>query len=319
MNKEVRKKLTANFPKEVVRPAPKGKFGKYVPHHLYTQRLVDVIPGGYDFSYDVIRDKDNAIVGARCILYLKEDNQTIIEVGDVDVHQIARNITESEILKLAVSDGIKRCCMRIGLGLELWTGETTEEEHYTEVSSTPVKKLQVAQKTGTSPSDDADDLQNIILDLCNKDKTLANKVWKFALNSMQIKKGVPEKIKDYDEDHEKQFVEIAAQFLKKNKEEFAKREGEPEYMNVVRENFDDVEIKEDEVGERPPSGPWEQDPPSEAQLKPFNEAMKRTADIDVDLYEKAKKALNDGTITKGNIYDWINREDSPWVLQDGSK
>ena len=63
MNKEVRKKLTANFPKEVVRPAPKGKFGKYVPHHLYTQRLVDVIPGGYDFSYDVIRDKDNAIVG----------------------------------------------------------------------------------------------------------------------------------------------------------------------------------------------------------------------------------------------------------------
>ena len=319
MNKEVRKKLTANFPKEVVRPAPKGKFGKYVPHHLYTQRLVDVIPGGYDFSYDVIRDKDNAIVGARCILYLKEDNQTIIEVGDVDVHQIARNITESEILKLAVSDGIKRCCMRIGLGLELWTGETTEEEHYTEVSSTPVKKLQVAQKTGTSPSDDADDLQNIILDLCNKDKTLANKVWKFALNSMQIKKGVPEKIKDYDEDHEKQFVEIAAQFLKKNKEEFAKREGEPEYMNVVRENFDDVEIKEDEVGERPPSGPWEQDPPSEEQLKPFNEAMKRTADIDVDLYEKAKKALNDGTINKGNIFDWINREDSPWILKDGSK
>ena len=155
--------------------------------------------------------------------------------------------------------------------------------------------------------------------MCNKDKTLANKVWKFALNSMQIKKGVPEKIKDYDEDHEKQFVEIAAQFLKKNKEEFAKREGEPEYMNVVRENFDDVEIKEDEVGERPPSGPWEQDPPSEAQLKPFNEAMKRTADIDVDLYEKAKKALNDGTINKGNIFDWINREDSPWVLQDGSK
>ena len=162
-------------------------------------------------------------------------------------------------------------------------------------------------------------MQNIILDLCNKDKTLANKVWKFALNSMQIKKGVPDKVKDYDEDHKKQFIEIASQFLKKNQEEFAKREGEPGYMDVVRENLDDVEIKEDEVGERPPSGAWEQDPPSEAQLKPFNEAMKRTADIDIDLYEKAKKALNDGTINKGNIFEWINREDSPWILKDGSK
>ncbi len=318
MNKEVRKKLTANFPKEVVRPAPKGKFGKYVPHHLYTQRLVDVIPGGYDFSYDIIRDKDNSIVGARCTLYFKDADQTIVEVGDVDVHQIARNITESEILKLAVSDGIKRCCMRIGLGLELWTGDITEEEHYSEGSSTPVKKLQ-DPKTGTSPSNDDNDLQNIILDLCNKDKTLANKVWKFALNSMQIKKGVPDKVKDYDEDHKKQFIEIASQFLKKNQEEFAKREGEPEYMDVVRENLDDVEIKEEQVGERPPSGAWEQDPPTEAQLEPFNQVLKRAADNDIELYEKAKKALNDGTITKGNIYDWINREDSPWVLQDGSK
>ena len=130
MNKETIKKLTKNFPKDVVKQAPKGKFGSYVPHHLYTQRLVDVVGGQYNFFIkEVIRDKDNAVVGAICRLEI-EGLGVVEEVGDVDTHAISRNITESEVLKLAVSDGIKRCCMRFGIGLELWTGGVTEEEHY---------------------------------------------------------------------------------------------------------------------------------------------------------------------------------------------
>ena len=130
MNKETIKKLTKNFPKDVVRQAPKGKFGSYVPHHLYTQRLVDVVGGQYNFLIkEIIRDKDNAVVGAICRLEI-EGLGVVEEVGDVDTHAISRNITESEVLKLAVSDGIKRCCMRFGIGLELWTGGVTEEEHY---------------------------------------------------------------------------------------------------------------------------------------------------------------------------------------------
>lgn len=130
MNKETIKKLTKNFPKDVVKQAPKGKFGSYVPHHLYTQRLVDVVGGQYNFFIkEVIRDKDNAVVGAICRLEI-EGLGVVEEIGDVDTHAISRNITESEVLKLAVSDGIKRCCMRFGIGLELWTGGVTEEEHY---------------------------------------------------------------------------------------------------------------------------------------------------------------------------------------------
>ena len=130
MNKETIKKLTKNFPKDVVKQAPKGKFGSYVPHHIYTQRLVDVVGGQYNFLIkEVIRDKDNAVVGAVCRLEI-EGLGVVEEVGDVDTHAISRNITESEVLKLAVSDGIKRCCMRFGIGLELWTGGVTEEEHY---------------------------------------------------------------------------------------------------------------------------------------------------------------------------------------------
>ena len=141
MDKETQKKLTKDFPKSVVKSAPAGKFGDYVPHHIYTQRLVDVIGGGYDFTFEETRDKTGAIIGAKCRLYIKSTDQTIEEVGDVDMNAVKRNITESEILKLAVSDGIKRCCMRLGIGLELWTGGVTEEEHY--AAQQPI------QKTGT--------------------------------------------------------------------------------------------------------------------------------------------------------------------------
>ena len=102
MDKETYKKLTKDFPKSVVKKAPQGKFGDYVPHHIYTQRLVDVIGGGYDFTFEETRDKDGAIIGAKCRLYIKSSDQTIEEVGDVDMNAVKRNITESEILKLAV-------------------------------------------------------------------------------------------------------------------------------------------------------------------------------------------------------------------------
>lgn len=157
MNKETIKKLTKDFPKDVVKQAPKGKFGSYVPHHLYTQRLVDVVGGQYNFFIkEVIRDKDNAVVGAICRLEI-EGLGVVEEIGDVDTHAISRNITESEVLKLAVSDGIKRCCMRFGIGLELWTGGVTEEEHYAGTGMMTTES-NVAKTTAESSKKFAEDI-----------------------------------------------------------------------------------------------------------------------------------------------------------------
>jgi len=151
MNKETQKKLIKDFPKNVINKAPQGKFGDYISHGIITKRLVDVAPD-YNFTYEVLRDKDNDIVGAKCRLEIpglgiKED------VGDVDVHAIKRNLTESELLKLAVSDGIKRCAMRFGLGLDqLWNGGVTEEEHYSvaqPIQKTGRVKDQVIEKEDT--------------------------------------------------------------------------------------------------------------------------------------------------------------------------
>ena len=157
MNKETIKKLTKNFPKDVVKQAPKGKFGSYVPHHLYTQRLVDVVGGQYNFFIkEVIRNKDNAVVGAICRLEI-EGLGVVEEIGDVDTHAISRNITESEVLKLAVSDGIKRCCMRFGIGLHLWVGESTEEEHYAGTGMMTTES-NVAKTTAESSKKFAEDI-----------------------------------------------------------------------------------------------------------------------------------------------------------------
>ncbi len=169
MDKETHKKLTANFPKSVVKKAPQGKYGDYVPHHIYTKRLVDVVGGKYNFTYDIIRDKDNAVVGAKCTLQI-DDLGTVQEVGDVDRHALGRNLTESEILKLAVSDGIKRCCMRFGIGLELWTGGVTEEEHYAGANSTQLidssggKVTDLGSITYTPPKEKVADNLNVFIE-----------------------------------------------------------------------------------------------------------------------------------------------------------
>ena len=159
MDKEKHKKLIKDFPKSVVKKAPQGKFGDYVPHHIYTQRLVDVVPGEYNFMFTEIRDKDNSIVGAKCTLQI-DGLGMVEEVGDVDTNALKRNITESEVLKLAVSDGIKRCCMRFGIGLELWTGGTTEEEHYANDTTEKKQAPRVVKPVSAPVRTDADKSQD---------------------------------------------------------------------------------------------------------------------------------------------------------------
>ena len=212
MDKETQKKLTKDFPKSVVKSAPAGKFGDYVPHHIYTQRLVDVIGGGYDFTFEETRDKTGAIIGAKCRLYIKSSDQTIEEVGDVDMNAVKRNITESEILKLAVSDGIKRCCMRLGIGLELWTGGVTEEEHYSApqpIQKTGTVKDQVIEKEDELAKAKQDFAKDVSADPTNKqelakfmdatikDKAKRDKLKKKVYDDV-VAKGFPKEINDWD-------------------------------------------------------------------------------------------------------------------------
>ena len=316
MNKETQKKLIKDFPKSVVKPAPKGKFGDYVPHHIYTQRLVDVIPGGYDFTFTEIRDKDNAIVGAKCKLFIKETDQTIEEVGDVTKYQLESN-TESEVLKLAVSDGIKRCCMRIGMGLELWTGGATEEEHYSEAK--PQQTVQVEKKKVVKPTKEEQEKMNEVvndmvpdddmkarlqqaLEFHEKDEKTRKRIKQLAWNDFVEKDVGPSDLTLWTNDHFDAFLDIFVAYQSDSKSE----------TDIVKDVFGDVEDK------TIPGGAWEGEPPTDKQLKTFNEKVaKATDDGQTELVKKAKDFLNSGKATKKNIFDWIDT-DGDWSLKEPS-
>ena len=44
--------LSRQFPDEWIKPAPKGKFGNYIPHSVITQRLLEVCG---PFNWEVVQ------------------------------------------------------------------------------------------------------------------------------------------------------------------------------------------------------------------------------------------------------------------------
>lgn len=117
----------------------------YVAHHAVTQRLLCVV-GPFDFELVEILRGDiparapnergksdraragtpalhNVVVGGVWRLSCQVDGRrvSVEEIGDVgDVHNWPH---DGARLKDAASDALKRCAMRLGLGLHLWSGD----------------------------------------------------------------------------------------------------------------------------------------------------------------------------------------------------
>lgn len=137
---------------KLAQPFPDGfvesKDGKsYVAHHIINQRLLSVV-GPFDFELvEVIRGDvaavapdpqgrsrraragtpalHNVVVGGVWRLSCEVDGRRarVEEIGDVgDVHNWDH---DGARLKDAASDALKRCAMRLGLGLHLWA-----QDHY---------------------------------------------------------------------------------------------------------------------------------------------------------------------------------------------
>ena len=313
MDKETHKKLIKDFPSSVVKPAPKGKFGDYVPHHIYTQRLVDVIPGKYNFSYEIVRGKDNTIVGAKCRLEI-EKLGVVEEVGDVDMNAFKRNITESEILKLAVSDGIKRCCMRFGIGLELWTGDTTEEEHYAS-STVEEPKKKVTQETGTSPSKPRiteNSLKDMVFVSCKEDKEFAKRCYNDCFNRTIIKVN-KQSLEQWDDDDIGTFLDLVDEYITKHGDTFEERQNNEPIVNKIIENLDEVQdISKKEKDVDFTNDDWkkgrEEEPMTDAQQGFLEGLIKQAIDKGLDeLASEAKQYLNSGNTSKVTCSDWINK------------
>jgi hypothetical protein len=124
-----RKQLTAlakPLPKAYIgkKPGPGGRQLDIVEHYVSTQMLL-LYTGPY--SFEIVREiYDGEIVSgclARLTVTIDGKEVTIEEYGGLDrPQQIASN---GERGKHAASDALKRCAMRLGLGLHMWA-----QNHY---------------------------------------------------------------------------------------------------------------------------------------------------------------------------------------------
>ena len=137
-------KLAEPFPRSLIKQAPKGKYGEYVKHSAVTERLLSIVGA---FSYEIVQvihgpappvigkstktmtytkenprwpARDHAVVGciAKLTVWVDGREVSVEEAGDVDDPAMEN---DGRNLKDASSDAIKRCCMRLGLGLHLWS------------------------------------------------------------------------------------------------------------------------------------------------------------------------------------------------------
>ena len=128
---------------------------------------------------------------------------------------------------------------------------------------------------------------------------------------MAVKQGMPKVMADYSDDNQKTFIDVASKYIDKQKKTFEERQGNSDVVNDIIETFNgDVEQKP--IMKNPG------DAPTEKQMEKFNQAVSKSTDAgDIELVNKAKKALADGQLTKGNVFDWID-SDGDWSLKDGS-
>ena len=140
------KKLLSPFPKKLVRKAPTGKFGDYVPHAHYVERLRD---SEVEYSWYVepiygMHNGEKRIVGAKGTIQI-EGMGTYEGIGDVDTFKLSNaKFNDGTNLKDAESDAFKRACMRFGLGVELWSGSKQSEEEAT-AATEPEDRVEVSK------------------------------------------------------------------------------------------------------------------------------------------------------------------------------
>ena len=127
--------LSRPFKGEFVKKPPAGKYGDYVKHSTVNERLLSIVgPFTYELPQIVhgpapeivtgnktYPARDHAVLGCVGRLTVTIDGRqvSVEEAGDVEIP--AMNL-DGRNLKDASSDAFKRCCMRLGLGLHLWSG-----------------------------------------------------------------------------------------------------------------------------------------------------------------------------------------------------
>lgn len=118
--------LARPFPERLIKKNPTG-FGQYVKHSVVVEKLLATV-GPFDYRIvELIRgdtkDHTNVVVGCIAELTVTIDGRptTVQEVGDCERPENWPN--DGARAKDCSSDAIKRCAMRVGVGIHLWSGD----------------------------------------------------------------------------------------------------------------------------------------------------------------------------------------------------
>lgn len=122
-------RLAKPIPARYIKEAPGGR-GDYCDHEIINQILLKVL-GPFSFRVEqVIYSPERIVEGCTASLTVTVDGRevTITEVGDCPNADSAGSPNQGDRLKKAASDALKRCAMRLGLGLHLWAG--TDHDYF---------------------------------------------------------------------------------------------------------------------------------------------------------------------------------------------
>lgn len=149
-------RLAKKFPPALVKEAPRGKFGSYVAHDVVNQKLLAVL-GPVDFEVtELVLGVDGRVEAclARMTVDIDGRRTTIVEVGDCENPDNWK--TQGGRMKDAASDAYKRCAMRLGCALHLWSGQDyfldTQLDHAAERE---LERPFIQRQTETLPLDTA--------------------------------------------------------------------------------------------------------------------------------------------------------------------
>ena len=124
--------LTTPFAARFIKKAPKGKHGDYVSHDVINQKALAIVgPHSFEVTELIYEERVfegvaiRRVVGCLARLTVEIDGRivSVVEVGD---EEHPDNGNSASNAKKAASDAYKRCWMRLGLGLHLWSQEDYE-------------------------------------------------------------------------------------------------------------------------------------------------------------------------------------------------
>ena len=113
-------RLSKPFPSQFIESKPGAYSADYVKHSTVNEFLLGIV-GPFDWQLvQVLHEPDGMVSGAVFRMTLEIDGRSV-RIEEVRSIQQAGNKNNGDRMKDAASDALKRCAMRAGLGLHLWS------------------------------------------------------------------------------------------------------------------------------------------------------------------------------------------------------